>query len=142
MHHPEADELGVLESRDQRQDACLLAPFQLRLETHQAEVIAGDVVLTQLHHGVRRAPGSRIDESDRLHRSEAERVATAMRHHLDRQTTFEELLFVEIVHRGRFRRDERVIEPRVLLFGHRTIQIVPFAIIDTARWTVRRFRRV
>ena len=54
VHHAEADELGLLQSWNQPEDACLLAPFELRLESHQAVVIAGEVVLAQLHDGVRR----------------------------------------------------------------------------------------
>ena len=102
MHHAEADELGVLEAGNHRQHARLLAPLQLRLEADQAEVVAGEVVLPQLHDGVRRAAGARIDQADRLHRAEPQRVAAAMRHHLDRQAPLEELLLVEVVDRRRF----------------------------------------
>ena len=103
MHHPEADEFGLLETGNQAQHARLFAPFDLRLEADQAEVIAGQVVLPELDDGVRRLAGARIDEADRLHRSEAQRVAAAVRHHLDRQAAFEESLLVEVVHGGRFR---------------------------------------
>ena len=106
MHHAEADELRVLEARNHRQHARLLAPLQLRLEADEAEVIAGEVVLPQLHDGVRRAAGARIDEADRLHRAEAQRVAPAMRHHLDRQAALEELLLVEVVDGRGFRGDD------------------------------------
>ena len=99
MHHAEADDLRVLEPRHQLQHARLLAPLQLRLEADQAEVIAGQRVLPQLHGCVRHAPGPRIDEADRLHRAEPQRVAAAMRHHLERQTPFEELLLVEVMNR-------------------------------------------
>ena len=59
---------------NQPQHARLLAPFQLRLKADEAVVIAGEVVLPQLHGGVRRAAGARIDEADRLHRPEPQRV--------------------------------------------------------------------
>src|SRR5688572_28604103 len=101
MHHCEADELGGLEAGNELQDARLLAPFELGLEADEAEMVAGEIVLTQLHGGVRRPPRARIDETDRLHRSEPQRVAAAMSHHFHRQTAFEELLLVEIVHRRR-----------------------------------------
>ena len=107
MHHPEAHELGVLEAGDHPQHARLLAPLQLRLEPDQAEVIAGQVVLAQLHDRVRRAPGARIDEADRLHRTEPQRVAPAVRHHLDRQTALEELCRVEVVDGRRLGADRR-----------------------------------
>ena len=52
MDHAEPDEFGLLEPGNQPQHARLLAPFQLRLEADQAEVIAGEVVLPELHDGV------------------------------------------------------------------------------------------
>jgi hypothetical protein len=55
VHHPEADELGLLEPGNQPQHARLLAPFDLRLKADQAEVIAGEIVLPQLHGRVRLA---------------------------------------------------------------------------------------
>ena len=61
VHHAEADELGLLEPGNQPQHARLIAPLDLRLEADEAEVIAGEVVLAQLHDGVRLAPGARID---------------------------------------------------------------------------------
>ena len=111
MHHAEPDELGVLQPGNHRQHACLLTPLQLRLKADQAEMVAGNVVLPQLHGGIRRPPGPRIDEADGFHRPEAQRVAAAMRHHLDRQTAFEEFFLVEVVDSCRFRGDERVVEP-------------------------------
>ena len=60
-------------------------------------MIAGQRVLTQLHDRVRHPTRAWIDKADRLHRAEPQRVASAVRHHLDGQTPFEELLFVEIV---------------------------------------------
>ncbi len=110
VDHAEAHELGLLEPRDHPQHSRLLAPLQLRLESDEAVVIAGEVVLPQLHRGIRLPPGSRIRQPDRLHRTEPQRVFAPMRHHLDRQAPFEELLLVEIVHGGRFCADERRIE--------------------------------
>ena len=54
VHHAEAHELRVLEAGNQAQHALLLAPLDLRLEADQAVVIAGEVVLPQLHGRVRR----------------------------------------------------------------------------------------
>jgi hypothetical protein len=108
VHHAEANELGALETRNEAQHALLFAPLQLRLETHQAEMIAGDVVLTQLHHRVRRRGRCEDRQADRLHRTEAGVSTPAMRHDFDGQAAFEELLFVEIVDRRRLRMDHRV----------------------------------
>ena len=101
VHHPEAHELGLLEARDQPKHARLVAPFDLRLEADEAVVIAGEIVLPQLDDGVRLASGARIDQADRLHRTEPQRVDAAVRHHLDRQAAFEEPLLVEVVDRRR-----------------------------------------
>ena len=48
----------------------LVAPLHLRLKTDEAEVVTREVVLAELHDGVRLAPGSRIGQADGLHRSE------------------------------------------------------------------------
>src|SRR6266849_8373599 len=103
MDHAEADELSTFEPRNQSQHARLIAPFDLRLKADEAEMIAGEVVLAQLHGGVRLAAGAWVDEADRLHRPEPQRVAPAVRHHFDRQAPLEELLFVEIVNSRRLR---------------------------------------
>ena len=103
MDHAVAHELGLLEARNHPQHSRLLSPLQLRLESDEAVVIAGKVVLAQLHGGVRLPPGSRILQPHRLHRPEAQRVFAAVRHHFDRQAPFEELLLVEIVNRRRLR---------------------------------------
>ena len=63
VHHAVPDELGLLEAGNQPQHARLLAPFDLRLEADQAVVIAREIVLAQLHRGVRLASGPRIDEA-------------------------------------------------------------------------------
>jgi hypothetical protein len=124
MHHAEADEFGVLETRDHLQHARLVAPFDLRLEADQAVVIAGERVLPQLDHGVGQAAGPRILQADRLHGPEPQRAFAAMGHHLDRQAPFEELGVVEVVHRGRFSGHQRGVERVVLLLRHRTIEVV------------------
>jgi hypothetical protein len=43
-------------------------------KAHEAVVIAGEVVLAQLHDGVGEAAGAGIDEAHRLHRPEPQRV--------------------------------------------------------------------
>src|SRR5207248_716470 len=83
MHHAEADELSLLEPGNQTEDTCLIAPFDLRLESDEAEMVAREVVLTQLHGGVWLATRAWIDEADRFHRPEPQRVTAAMRHHFD-----------------------------------------------------------
>ena len=55
VDHPVADELGALEAGDHPEDALLLAPLELGLEAHDRPVAGGEVVLPQLHDGVRAA---------------------------------------------------------------------------------------
>ena len=136
VHHAEPHELRALEPGDQPQHARLIAPFDLRLKAHEAEVIARQIVLTELHHRVRLTPRPRIGEADRLHRTEAQRIAPAVRHHLDGQASFEEPLLVEIVNGRRFRGDERIVEPFVFLARERAIEIIAGSIVDTASGTV------
>ena len=133
MHHAEADELRVLESGNEAQHARLLAPLDLCLEADEAEMIRGQIVLPQLHDRVRLAARARIDQTYRLHRSEPQRVFTAIRHHLDRQAPFEEALLVEIVDGRGLRRRQRVVERVVFVARHRTIQVVTLPVIDATR---------
>src|SRR5262245_48261358 len=98
MHHAEANELDVLEPRDQREHAGLFTALTLLLESNQAAMVTGQIVLTQLNRCVRRATGSRVPQPHWLHGSEAQGVPTPVRHHFDRQATLEELLLVEVVH--------------------------------------------
>ena len=71
MDHSETDKFRVLEARYELQHARLLAPFQLRLKADEAEMIAGKRVLPKLDGRIRNAPRARIDQADRLHRTEA-----------------------------------------------------------------------
>ena len=132
MHHAETDELRVFETWNQRQDPGLFAPLQLRLESDQAEVIARQIILPQLHHGVRRPACTWIDKAHRLHGSEPQRLAPSMRHHLDRQTPFKERGRVEVVHGGGFRTGQRVVEAPVLIGRHWAVQVVTLPVIDAA----------
>ena len=132
MHHAEPHELGLFQPRHQPQHARLVAPLDLRLEAHEAEVIAGESVLAQLDDGVGRVAGARIAQPDRLHRAEPQRVAAAVRHHLDRQAALEEHFPVEVVDRRRLGVDERVVEAVVLVAAERAIQIVALAVVHAA----------
>ena len=104
VDHAEAHELRLLEPGNHAQHSRLLAPFHLRLKPDEAVMIAGKVVLSQLNGRVRLPAGPRIGQADRLHRPEPQRVLAAMRHHLDRQAPFEELLLVEVVNGRGLRR--------------------------------------
>ena len=127
-----SDELGVLEARNETQDARLIAPFDLSLKTHEAVVIPGQIVLPQLDRGIGLLARPRIDETDRLHRPEAQRVDAPVRHDLDRQTALEESLAVEIVNGRRLCVHERIVKPRVFVTGQRAVQVVAAAVVDSA----------
>src|SRR6266516_4584004 len=142
MHHAEADEFGLLEPGDHPEHTRLITPFDLRLESDEAEVVARRIVLTQLHCRVRLAPRAGIDETDRLHRSKSQRVAPSMSHHFDRQAPLEKPFLVEIVHRRRLGGDERVIEAFVFIARQRTVQIIALAVINAARRTWPRGTRL
>src|SRR5262245_12752316 len=133
MHHAVADEFRVLEPGDQLQYPRLFAPLQLSLEAHEAVVITGEVVLPELNDRVRSAPGARLDEADRLHRTKAQRIPTAMRHHFDREATFEKPLLVEIMNNCRLCCDESAEEPIVFFLRERAVQIIAFTTVRAAR---------
>ena len=118
----------VFQRRDHAKDARLLAVFELGLEPDHVPQRAQRVVLAELHHGIRTPPGLWIAQAHGLHRSEAQSVDPARRHHLDRQAAFEVgrrlLPFVELAdvaleqlgHKG-----------AVLLLGERAIDVVRVA---------------
>src|SRR5690625_4840981 len=89
MDTAETRELRLLQSRNHAKDPKLLAILQLGLEADHVEQRRQRIVLTKLDHGVSFPVGSRIEQPNRLHRSVAQGLAPALRHHLDRQTAFE-----------------------------------------------------
>ena len=90
MNAAEPRELRLLQARNGAEDAHLLAVLQLGLEADHVEQRAELVVLPQLHDGVGLHVGLvRIGEPERLHRAVAQRLAAALRHHLDRQAAVE-----------------------------------------------------
>ena len=128
VHHAEADELRLLEARNQPQHARLLAPLQLRLKADEAEVIAGEVVLPQLHDGVRRRarcadrPG-RPASSDRSAACRG-RDAPSPRSAGSPSKNFSLSKSWTVADSAV---DQRVVEPLVLVLRHRAVQIVAFA---------------
>ena len=99
VNRAEAQELRVLETRDHPEDALLLGDAEARLEPDEVPHAPAAILHAQLHDGVRFAPGARIDEADRLHRPEAQRVAAAARHLLGRHAALEVRHGVELVRR-------------------------------------------
>jgi hypothetical protein len=131
VNHPEPDELGVLQARDQPQHARLFAPLHLRLEADQAVVVAGEIVLAQLHDGVGLATGARVARPtgfigpNRSVSTPRAAITSIGRH--PRRTGI-----VELVQRGLLRRHQRLVEPRVLVAREGAVQVVPFAVVHAA----------
>ena len=115
MDGAEAQELRVLESGDDPEHALLLGIAKARLEADEIPHAAGAILHAQLHDGVRLAAGARIDEADRLHRPEAQRLASALRHLLGGHAPLEVRHGVELVRRGLVGVRERVEKGLVLL---------------------------
>ena len=98
----EPREFRVLEAGDHAEHPHLLGMLELGLEADDVEQGAEAIVLAQLHDGVRLLSRPvRIGEPDRLHRPPAQRVATALRHHLDRQAAVEIGGLLPVVERAR-----------------------------------------
>src|SRR5262249_41312161 len=89
MDRAETEELRVLQSRDHPEYAALFTGAEPRLETDEVPHLASLIFAPKLQHGVRPFTCARIAETNRLHRSEAERIVAAGGHHFDRQAAFE-----------------------------------------------------
>ena len=126
MNAAEPRELGLFQSRNGAEDAHLFAMLQLGLEADHVEQRAELVVLAKLHDGIglhRRIV--RVGEAERLHRPVAQRLAPALRHHLDRQAAVEiGRRRFPVVERDLVAREQCVDEGRVLLARQRAIDVV------------------
>src|SRR5271165_119591 len=80
-----AQKTRILQAGNQAQHARLFAKLQMILESHQVVGIRPQVLLPQLHHRIGHLAGAGIDESHRLHRTEAKGVAPAASNLLNRQ---------------------------------------------------------
>jgi hypothetical protein len=119
----EAEKLRVLKARDHPKDALLLRVAEPRLEADHVPHLPRAVLHAELDHGVRAAAGPRILEADRLHRAEAERIAAALGHLLNRHAAFEVGHLVEVVRRRLVGSRQRVDERLVLLARHRAVEV-------------------
>ena len=77
MNLPVAQEARILEPRNQPQHPCLIVPLQVILKSDEVVAVGAEIFFAQLHHGPGYFAGSRIAQADGLHRSEAQRVASA-----------------------------------------------------------------
>ena len=79
----------------------------------------------------------RIGEADRFHRAKAQRLAPALRHHLDRQAALEIRRPLELFEFGFWRREDRVEKSLELLAIQGAIDVVG-AIAARSRLVVAR----
>ena len=84
-----AQKLGVLQPGNHAQDPRLLAEPHVILKSHQVVAVGPQILLPQLHHRIRPPAGARIGQAHRLHRTEAQRIASAPRDLFDRQAGLE-----------------------------------------------------
>ena len=104
----------------------LLGVLQLGLEPHHVEQRAEAVVLAQLHDRISlHLRIVRVGEAEGLHGTVAQRLAPALRHHLDRQAAVEiGRRSLPIVERHLVGGEQRIDEGAVLLAGERTVDVV------------------
>src|SRR5579885_3247628 len=98
------------------------------LEADEVVGVGHQILLAELDGGVRLAPGARVAQAHRLHRPEAQRVAPAAREFFERQTSLEPARLLEALQGYALRRDERVVEARVLFLRHRAVEVVVAAL--------------
>ena len=121
----------ILQTRDQPQHTRLIAKLQMILEADQVVRIRPQVLLPQLHHRIWHFAGARIDESHRLHRTEAKRVASAPGNLLNRQTTFKVVQLFPVTLLDRVSGEESIVKAAVLLRRHRTIDVIRRSFVIT-----------
>src|ERR671932_7673 len=105
MHDAHAGELGVLHAGDGAEDASF------------------GVVLPELYGRVGLLAGARIRKADGLHWAEPQRLGAATCDHLDRQTSLEVHVLLEVLYGGELRSHERLDEGVILLLVHRAVQV-------------------
>ena len=108
--------------------------FQFRLEAHDVPQCAQRIILPQLHHRPRPATRARIIEPHRFHRAEAQRIQSALGHHLDRHAAVEiGRVGFPLLERGLLARDQCRVEGEILVLRHRAIDVIgAIAAIDAA----------
>src|SRR5690349_5387889 len=80
---------GILQSGNQAQNASLFAKLQVILKSHQVVGVSAKIFAAKLYDCVRNFPCAWISESYRLHRAEAQRIATTAGDLFNREAAFE-----------------------------------------------------
>ena len=128
-----AQEACTFESRNQAQYSGLLAELQMILEPNQIVGIRAQILLAQLHNGVRPVAGPWIFQSDGLHWSEAQRVAATACNLFNRQAALEVVQLLPFFGFDRVGGDHRIIKAVVFFFRHRAIDVVRRAFVVSRR---------
>src|SRR3989454_4230868 len=125
VHLAEARKFRALEAGDHPEHPDLLGELEMILEADHRVKAGRQVVLPELHDGERLFACARVDEADRLHRAECERLTTTAGHLLDRQAPLEvEDLLLELVRRRLGRPQEGLVEAGVLGLGWRAVEVI------------------
>src|SRR5437660_4673109 len=122
VHHPESNELRVLQPGNHAEDPLLLAPLEPALESDQPPERPFLILLPKLDHRIGPSTRTRIDQPDRLHRPESQRLFAAPRHLLDRYA------HLEVYNLHVF----RVVRRRYLLLRNRLPEGVTFFLSERA----------
>src|SRR5437764_11981309 len=101
------------------------------LEADHVVCVGQQILLPELDSRKRRAPYARINETDRLHRAEAQRVVTAPRQLFNRQTRLEPARLLEALQRHRLCADESFRHTTILFFIERAVEIIVAAFVVT-----------
>ena len=83
MQAAEAQEYRLLQPGNHPENALLLFPFQLGLESHQVESRARLILMAQLNDCIRGSTGARVFESHRLQWPIGQRFSPPFSHLLD-----------------------------------------------------------
>ena len=121
----EPGEGGVLEAGDRPEHLGLRAVLHLGLEADEVVERAERVVAAELDDGVGLHVGRvRVGQADRLQRAEAQGLAAALGHHLDRQAALEVRgVALPVLELGLVGGEERVDEGLVLVAVHRAVEV-------------------
>jgi hypothetical protein len=92
-----AQESGFLQAGNHAENARLLRKFQMVLKTNDVVTISAQVLLAELYDRIGPLTGPRIDQSNRLHRSKAQCVATATSDLLYRKTSLKVVQVLPVV---------------------------------------------
>src|SRR5215207_805720 len=102
VHLSITQKFGVLQPRDEAQDAFLFRVFQVGLEAHEIVKAANKVILPELDDRVGSFARAWILESDGAHRTKGQRIDSALGDDLNRQAAFEEVTCFDALFDGFF----------------------------------------